>query len=38
MSVRQKFEERFAEDNLKQVFNENVALSGATGIDNLTPG
>lgn len=38
MSVRKKFDKYFTEENLTQIFNEKVSLSGATGLDNLTPG
>ncbi|MFA0447850.1 reverse transcriptase domain-containing protein [Vibrio breoganii] len=37
MGVQQRFEKHFSVDNLKRIFKENVALSGATGIDNLDP-
>ncbi len=37
MNIRDKFKKHFSEEKLTQTFNENVALSGATGIDNLSP-
>jgi len=35
MTVRERFEHHFSEDNLKSLYLEFVALSAATGIDNL---
>ena len=35
MSVRERFEKHFSEENLKRIFTEHVIYSGATGIDNL---
>ena len=35
MTVKKQFEKHFSEDNLKKIFSEHVAYSGATGIDNL---
>lgn len=37
MTVRHQFEKHFSIENLARIFKENVALSGATGIDNLDP-
>lgn len=35
MTVRQDFEKHFSEGNLKRIFTDYIAYSGATGIDNL---
>ena len=35
MSVRRKFENHYSEENLLSIYNEHLALSHATGIDNL---
>ena len=37
MNVQNQFEKHFSVENLSRIFKENVALSGATGIDNLDP-
>ncbi|MEI5637475.1 MULTISPECIES: reverse transcriptase domain-containing protein [unclassified Pseudoalteromonas] len=35
MTIQQKFNNHFSEENLKRIFVEHVVYSGATGIDNL---
>ena len=37
MRVYDKFKKHFSEDNLKKLFYETIVLSGATGIDHLSP-
>lgn len=36
MSVQKQFEQHFAEENLKRIYQEHIILSTATGIDNLS--